>query len=89
MGAELGIRFDDKTEAWMNEHPWTETTVARCIRCGEYYKPNLGHICRVLKNEQPKLLFRNVREFGKWISTDESVPDDDRMVLVTCKTQKG
>lgn len=54
MGTELGIRFDEKTERWLNEHPWRQTTIARCIKCGEYYKPDLGHLCRELKVEPSK-----------------------------------
>ena len=72
MGAELGIsKFDEKTQRWMNEHPWVETTVARCVRCGEYYKPNIGHICRQLKTEQSNGLLKfeeSIREIrcGDW-----------------------
>ena len=41
--------FDKATEKWFREHPCSETTVAKCDKCGLFYKPILGHTCKPKK----------------------------------------
>lgn len=45
----MGVHFDKATEKWFREHPFNETTVMQCDKCGLFYKPSLGHICKTEK----------------------------------------
>ena len=40
------IKYDTDTSKWFTTHPGAQTTVAKCEKCGLYYKPDLGHICK-------------------------------------------
>ena len=42
MGTEK-VEFDSATREWFERHPGAQTTVAKCERCGLYFKPSLGH----------------------------------------------
>ena len=44
-------RFDVATRNWFKQHPFNQTTVMRCEHCGLYYKPSLGHKCKVMKGD--------------------------------------
>ena len=39
--------YDAETRKWFKEHPFAQTTVTCCEKCGLYYKPILGHKCKV------------------------------------------
>ena len=39
------IVCDKATDEWFKKHPGLRTTVARCDKCGLYFKPSLGHEC--------------------------------------------
>lgn len=41
------IRYDTVTGKWMREHLGVETTVVQCAGCGLFYKPSLGHKCKL------------------------------------------
>lgn len=47
-------RFDPETRKWFKQHPFNQTTVMRCERCGLYYKPSLGHKDSHCKFKHPK-----------------------------------
>ena len=40
------IRFDSILKRWFKLHPFAETTVAKCEKCGLFYRPSLGHKCK-------------------------------------------
>ena len=44
-------RFDEATRKWFKSNPFAQTTVMRCEKCGLYFKPCLGHKCK-LKGEK-------------------------------------
>ena len=39
--------YDAATTKWFKEHPFHQTTVVQCDRCGLYFKPILGHKCKL------------------------------------------
>jgi len=41
------VQYDAATRKWFESHRWKETTVTKCSRCGLYYKPELGHKCKL------------------------------------------
>lgn len=41
------IKMDSETNAWFKDHPGAQTTVMCCEKCGLWYKPDLGHECKV------------------------------------------
>ncbi len=43
------IRYDTSTAEWFLSRGDVQTTVCRCDTCGLYYKPSLGHKCKVKK----------------------------------------
>jgi hypothetical protein len=44
------IELDAATKAWFDKRPsWERTTVAKCEKCGLWYKPSLGHKCEQQK----------------------------------------
>lgn len=45
-------RYDAETRKWFKQHPTAVTTVARCEKCGLYYKPSLGHKPKDCKKEE-------------------------------------
>ena len=45
------IKCDAQTRKWCLMHPFTETTIVKCDKCGLYYKPSLGHKCKMAKKE--------------------------------------
>lgn len=44
--------FDKSTEKWFREHPHSETTVMKCDKCGLFYKPSLGHKCKLSQKKK-------------------------------------
>jgi hypothetical protein len=38
--------FDEKTRVWFEQHLGAQTTLARCEKCGLFFKPELGHKCK-------------------------------------------
>lgn len=40
------MKYDDETQKWFNRHPFNQTTVCKCEKCGLFYKPSLGHKCK-------------------------------------------
>ena len=44
-------RYDTATAKWFKNHPGAQTTVTQCSDCGLYYKPLLGHKCKMKKQE--------------------------------------
>lgn len=69
----------------------------RCLGCGyEHSCSTRG--CAIMRAAAERLEDKLVddRQFetdknvgGKWISVDEKLPEDDRRVLVVCRTKKG
>jgi hypothetical protein len=47
--------YDKATEKWFREHIGYETTVMQCEECGLWYKPILGHKCKVKKEQKQHL----------------------------------
>jgi hypothetical protein len=43
------IRYDAATADWFLSRCDVQTTVCKCDACGLYYKPSLGHKCKVRK----------------------------------------
>lgn len=41
------ICCDPRTKKWFRERWYAETTLAKCDACGLYYKPSLGHKCKM------------------------------------------
>ena len=41
------IQMDAETNKWFKDHPVAQTTVMCCEKCGLWYKPMLGHACKV------------------------------------------
>ncbi len=41
--------FDKETQRWFEKHLRVETTLARCEKCGLFFKPELGHKCKMDK----------------------------------------
>lgn len=41
------VQFDAATRKWVKAHPFAQTTVMQCEKCGLYFKPILGHKCKV------------------------------------------
>ena len=41
------ITMDAETKRWFKDHPGAQTTVMCCEECGLWYKPDLGHKCKV------------------------------------------
>ena len=48
----MSSNFDKRIERWFKEHPYAETTVMTCDRCGLSYKPSLGHDCPKLSKQK-------------------------------------
>lgn len=44
---EERAKFDKATRDWFKKNWSAQTTVMRCEHCGLYYKPSLGHKCKV------------------------------------------
>lgn len=44
-------QFDRATKAWFNSHIGQQTTVCQCDKCGLFYKPSLGHKCKVMESD--------------------------------------
>lgn len=43
----MKVKYDAPTSHWFHEHPRSETTVVQCKECGLFYRPSLGHKCRL------------------------------------------
>lgn len=41
------VAYDYRTREWFAKNPGAQTTVTRCVECGRFYKPELGHPCLV------------------------------------------
>lgn len=41
------MKYDEKTRKWFSMHPEQQTTVCKCEKCDLFYKPSLGHKCKV------------------------------------------
>lgn len=41
------VKFDAETSKWFKKNWSAQTTVMRCEQCGLYFKPSLGHKCKV------------------------------------------
>lgn len=39
--------FDAETRKWFRNHITAQTTVMQCEKCGLWYKPILGHKCKM------------------------------------------
>lgn len=42
----MQIKYDTYTKEWFRKHPFSQTTVEKCDKCGLFYKQILGHKCR-------------------------------------------
>lgn len=48
MTTGVRIKLDSATQRWFDKRPFgTQTTVAQCAVCGLFYKPELGHKCKM------------------------------------------
>lgn len=43
----IRAQFDAETRKWFRSHIGVQTTVMCCEQCGLWYKPMLGHKCKV------------------------------------------
>lgn len=44
--------FDEGTKKWIADHSeWLVSRVAQCKECKLFYKPDLGHECRKVKEK--------------------------------------
>ena len=41
------VDCDPRTADWIDRHVGVQTTLAKCEKCGLYYKPTLGHKCKM------------------------------------------
>jgi hypothetical protein len=41
------VKYDEATRKWFSKRPDAQTTVMCCEKCGLWYKPMLGHKCKV------------------------------------------
>lgn len=41
------VKMDAATTKWFRNNLGAQTTVMKCEQCGLYYKPSLGHKCKV------------------------------------------
>lgn len=41
------VKMDAATSKWFKSNPFAQTTVMKCEQCGLYYKPSLGHKCKM------------------------------------------
>lgn len=41
------IIFDGETEKWFTRNFFNQTTVMKCEKCGLFFKPSLGHKCKM------------------------------------------
>ena len=47
------IKIDKATKKWFKSQPiGTVTTLAKCEKCGLFYKPSLGHKCKLKEMEE-------------------------------------
>lgn len=46
--------FDIATQKWFKEHVGVPTSLAKCNKCGLYYKPELGHQCKIARMTMQK-----------------------------------
>ena len=46
----MTVKYDKATREWFKNHIDSQTTVACCDKCGLFYKPSLGHKCKVKSN---------------------------------------
>ncbi len=47
----MKVDFDKVTAEWCETHRGAEFTVMQCGDCGLFYKPSLGHKCKMRKEE--------------------------------------
>ena len=45
----MTVKYDKATREWFKNHIGSQTTVACCDKCGLFYKPSIGHKCKVKK----------------------------------------
>ena len=41
------VDCDPQTAEWIDQHVGVQTTLDKCKNCGLYYKPTLGHKCKM------------------------------------------
>ena len=41
------MKYDKETQKWFRKNISSQTTVCRCDKCKLFYKPSLGHKCRI------------------------------------------
>ena len=50
MDNKIRVRYDYATDKWFKQHRYCESTVMQCEDCGLFYKPSLGHKCKMRKD---------------------------------------
>lgn len=45
----MAVKYDKATQKWLREHIGWQTTVCKCDKCNLFYKPILGHKCKVVE----------------------------------------
>ena len=43
----MTVKYDRATKAWFGRHIVQQTTICKCEKCGLFFKPSLGHKCKV------------------------------------------
>lgn len=43
----MKVKFDKETQRWFEKNPAQQTTVRMCEKCGLFFKPSLGHKCKM------------------------------------------
>jgi hypothetical protein len=45
----MAVKYDEATKKWFEKRIGQQTTVCKCDKCGLFYKPSLGHKCKVVE----------------------------------------
>lgn len=48
----MKVKYDNETSRWFKKNIGQLTTVCRCEKCHQFYKPILGHKCRKVRGEK-------------------------------------
>lgn len=46
-GRNMKVKFDKETSKWFGKHIGQQITVCKCEKCDLFYKPSLGHKCKI------------------------------------------
>ncbi|MCR5835988.1 MAG: hypothetical protein K6G88_05755 [Lachnospiraceae bacterium] len=43
----MKVKYDKETQRWFEKNLAQQTTVMKCEKCGLFFKPSLGHKCKI------------------------------------------